>query len=494
MPAEAKRYIANNNVNVYLIDAIDLAREIGMGKRTNTVLQSAFFTLANILPAEDALRYMKDAATQSYMKKGQDVVDMNHRAIDAGATAFVKSRFPAAGPMPRMTPRSSSRGPVRYRPAGQEHAEPIGRMDGDSLPVPRSSITPTASLSWALPHTRSAASPCAFRSGTPTKCIQCNQCAFVCPHATIRPFAMTEEEAAAAPEAHARSTPWAPRPKGMKFTMAVSPLDCMGCTNCVKVCPGALEMVRASRRWTSSPFGTTWSRTVSDKELIAGQRQGQPVQAALPGVLGFLRRLCRDRLCTSGDPGRRRPHVHLQRHRLLLHLGQPAATAPYCKDKDGHGPAWNNSLFEDNAEHGLGMAVGYEAVQHKLIADSAVIAADGPSDELKAAGQAWIDSVNAPRPPRPLPLPDVAELRSAAATLPRQSSPTRSTCTKKSFWIFGGDGWAYDIGFGGLDHVLASGDTSTSSSSTPRSTPTPAVRPPRPRTWARSLSLPLPVR
>ena len=462
MPAVAKRYIANNNVNVYLIDAIDLAAKVGMGKRTNTVLQSAFFALAKVLPAEDALQYMKDAATKSYMKKGQAIVDANHKAIDAGATAFRKFEVPAdwataedAAPVELSEETKSA-----IAQQVKNLLEPIDRMDGDSLPVSAfvgcadgqfelgASAYEKRGVAVVVPH------------WDETKCIQCNQCAYVCPHATIRPFAMTEDEAAAAPEATRTLDAMGPKAKGMKFTMAVSPLDCMGCTNCVKVCPkGALEMVPTEQEMDQQPVWDYMVENVSEKkELIAANVKGsqfkQPYLEFSGSCAGcaetayarLVTQVAGDRMFISNATG------------CSSIWGNPAATAPYCKDKDGHGPAWNNSLFEDNAEHGLGMAVGYEAVQHKLIAATQdIIAADGPSDELKAAGQAWIDSVNDAEASKTAAAAYVAELEKCGCDLAKSILADKAYLTKKSFWIFGGDGWAYDIGFGGLDHVLASG-------------------------------------
>ena len=462
MPAVAKRYIANNNVNVYLIDAIDLAAKVGMGKRTNTVLQSAFFALAKVLPAEDALQYMKDAATKSYMKKGQAIVDANHKAIDAGATAFRKFEVPAdwataedAAPVELSEETKSA-----IAQQVKNLLEPIDRMDGDSLPVSAfvdcadgqfelgASAYEKRGVAVVVPH------------WDETKCIQCNQCAYVCPHATIRPFAMTEDEAAAAPEATRTLDAMGPKAKGMKFTMAVSPLDCMGCTNCVKVCPkGALEMVPTEQEMDQQPVWDYMVENVSEKkELIAANVKGsqfkQPYLEFSGSCAGcaetayarLVTQVAGDRMFISNATG------------CSSIWGNPAATAPYCKDKDGHGPAWNNSLFEDNAEHGLGMAVGYEAVQKKLIAATQeIIAADGPSDELKAAGQAWIDSVNDAEASKTAAAAYVTELEKCGCDASKAILADKAYLTKKSFWIFGGDGWAYDIGFGGLDHVLASG-------------------------------------
>jgi len=459
--AADKKYIADNNIQLYTINAIDKAIEIGMGKRTNTILQSAFFKLADVMPIDDAVEYMKAAAKKSYGKKGDAVVQMNWKAIDAGLDAVHKVEVPASWSNPAADPAPKAlKGPEALVKQIRDVMEPIARMDGDSLPVSAfvdcadgqfelgASAYEKRGVAVVVPH------------WDETKCIQCNQCAYVCPHATIRPFAMTEDEAAAAPEATRTLDAMGPKAKGMKFTMAVSPLDCMGCTNCVKVCPkGALEMVPTEQEMDQQPVWDYMVENVSEKkELIAANVKGsqfkQPYLEFSGSCAGcaetayarLVTQVAGDRMFISNATG------------CSSIWGNPAATAPYCKDKDGHGPAWNNSLFEDNAEHGLGMAVGYEAVQHKLIAATQdIIAADGPSDELKAAGQAWIDSVNDAEASKTAAAAYVAELEKCGCDASKAILADKAYLTKKSFWIFGGDGWAYDIGFGGLDHVLASG-------------------------------------
>ena len=492
MPAVAKRYIANNNVNVYLIDAIDLAAKVGMGKRTNTVLQSAFFALAKVLPAEDALQYMKDAATKSYMKKGQAIVDANHKAIDAGATAFRKFEVPAdwataedAAPVELSEETKSA-----IAQQVKNLLEPIDRMDGDSLPVSAfvdcadgqfelgASAYEKRGVAVVVPH------------WDETKCIQCNQCAYVCPHATIRPFAMTEDEAAAAPEATRTLDAMGPKAKGMKFTMAVSPLDCMGCTNCVKVCPkGALEMVPTEQEMDQQPVWDYMVENVSEKkELIAANVKGSQFKQPyleFSGSCAGCAETSYARLVTQlfGD------HMYVSNATGCSSIwGGPAATSPYCTNKEGHGPAWCNSLFEDNAEHGLGMFTGQNKIREDLAEETRqLIAVEWARPELKAAAQAWLDTMDdgtANAEPAkayvkaleesictveelaavPQFAEHAAELKAkgalfcdcAACTLVADILSKKEYLAKKSMWIFGGDGWAYDIGYGGLDHVIAS--------------------------------------
>ena len=459
LPAVAKRYIAKNNVNVYLIDAIDLAAKVGMGKRTNTVLQSAFFALAKVLPAEDALQYMKDAATKSYMKKGQAIVDANHKAIDAGATAFHKFEVPADWATAEDKPSELS---IEGRAAIVEQVknllEPINRMDGDSLPV--SAFEKHVDGQWELGASQYEKRGVAVMvpHWDETKCIQCNQCSYVCPHATIRPIALTADEAAAAPENMRMIDAKGKGADGLKFAIAVSPLDCMGCYNCVTACPkDALTMVPQEEELDQAPVWDYAVNKVSEKkELVASNVKGS--QFAKPylefsgscagcaetAYARLVTQVCGDRMFISNATG------------CSSIWGNPAATSPYTVNAEGHGPAWNNSLFEDNAEHGLGFAVGYAAVQDKLVAQTKALLEGDASDALKTAATAWLENRNDTEGSKTTAAAYVAELEKCGCDAAKAILADKAYLTKKSFWIFGGDGWAYDIGFGGLDHVLAS--------------------------------------
>ena len=459
LPAVAKRYIAKNNVNVYLIDAIDLAAKVGMGKRTNTVLQSAFFALAKVLPAEDALQYMKDAATKSYMKKGQAIVDANHKAIDAGATAFHKFEVPADWATAEDKPSELS---IEGRAAIVEQVknllEPINRMDGDSLPV--SAFEKHVDGQWELGASQYEKRGVAVMvpHWDETKCIQCNQCSYVCPHATIRPIALTADEAAAAPENMRMIDAKGKGTEGLKFAIAVSPLDCMGCYNCVTACPkDALTMVPQEDELDQAPVWDYAVNKVSEKkELVAANVKGSQFAKPLLEFSGscagcaetsyarLVTQVCGDRMFISNATG------------CSSIWGNPAATSPYTVNAEGHGPAWNNSLFEDNAEHGLGFAVGYAAVQDKLVAQTKALLEGDASDALKAAATAWLENRNDTEGSKTTAAAYVAELEKCGCDAAKAILADKAYLTKKSFWIFGGDGWAYDIGFGGLDHVLAS--------------------------------------
>ncbi|WP_322353837.1 pyruvate:ferredoxin (flavodoxin) oxidoreductase [Paratractidigestivibacter sp.] len=461
MPAVAKRYIAKNNVTVYLIDAIDLAEKVGMGKRTNTVLQSAFFALAKVLPAEEALQYMKDAATKSYLKKGQAIVDANHKAIDAGATAFRKFEVPADWATAEDEPKKLT---LEGRAAIVEQVknllEPINRMDGDSLPV--SAFKGIEDGQWELGA--SAYEKRGVAVSVPkwdeTKCIQCNSCAFVCPHATIRPFILTDEEVAAAPENLRTLDAMGPKVKGQKFTLAVSPLDCMGCTVCVTACPkDALTMVpQADELPEQQVFDYCVAKVAEKPEAIAANTKGSQFKQPLLEFSGSC--------AGCAETSYARLVTQVAGERMFISnatgcssiWGNPAATSPYTTNACGHGPAWNNSLFEDNAEHGLGFEVGYTAVQNKLVSDTqALLTAEGLSEDFKAAAQAWLDARNGDAASsKAASEAYVAALEANGSDAAKAILADKSYLSKKSFWIFGGDGWAYDIGFGGLDHVLAS--------------------------------------
>ena len=462
MPAAAKRYIAKNGIKVYLIDAIDLAAKVGMGKRTNTVLQSAFFALAKVLPAADAIQYMKDAATKSYMKKGQDIVDANHKAIDAGATAFHEFKVPAEWATAEDKPSTITiEGREAIVKQVKELMEPINRMEGDSLPVSKFMGNPDGQWELGASQYEKRGVAVNVPHWDESKCIQCNQCAFVCPHATIRPIVMTEAEATAAPEAMRMIDAKGKGMAGYKFTMAVSPLDCMGCTNCVQICPkDALTMVPQETELDQAPVWDYGVDKVTEKKEFAGNNvkasqfhkpllefSGSCAGCAETSYARLVTQLFGDRMFISNATG------------CSSIWGNPAATCPFTVNAAGHGPAWNNSLFEDNAEHGLGLKLGYDAVQNKLVADAQELIASGSAtQELKDAAQAWIDARKDVEGSKTTAAAFVAELEKSGDAKAKEILADKAYLTKKSFWIFGGDGWAYDIGFGGLDHVLASGN------------------------------------
>ena len=467
LKADAKRYIAKNNIQLYTINAIDLAIKIGMGKRNNTILQSAFFSLAKVMPEEQAIQYMKDAATHSYLKKGQDVVDMNHKAIDLGATAYTKIDVPADWANAVDADEAVSyEGKPELVAQVKNILDPVDKMDGDSLPV--SAFMPHVDGQWELGAAAYEKRGVAVSVPTwdETKCIQCNNCAYVCPHATIRPFALTDAEMAQAP-AQTKHVPVKGKVGAdMQYVLAVSPLDCMGCGLCVIQCPtDSLTMMPIADELDEQPVFDYCVNKVAAKPELEGtsvkasqfkkpllEFSGSCAGCAQTSYARLVTQLFGDRMYIANATG------------CSSIWGGPAATSPYTVNADGHGPAWSNSLFEDNAEHGMGMLLGYEAVQDKVVVDSeALIECAGAAGELADAARAWLEARTDAEASKTTAAAYVAALTTAAegtgevAELAAGILANKEYLTKKSVWIFGGDGWAYDIGYGGLDHVLASG-------------------------------------
>ena len=462
LDASAKRYIAKNNIQLYTINAIDLAIQIGMGKRNNTILQSAFFSLAKIMPEEDAIRYMKEKAKASYMKKGEDVVEMNYKAIDLGATAYVKIDVPAdwadavdEAPAKELTGRPATVKMVR------DILTPVDKMDGDSLPVSAfvDHADGTFELGASAYEKRGVA--VSVPEWDSTKCIQCNQCAYVCPHATIRPFALTADELAAAPAQTKAVDFKVGAGKGVyKFSMAISPLDCMGCGVCTHVCPvGALTMQPLESQEDQQPvFDYMVAKVAEKKELqdftVKGSQFRQPM-LEFSGSCAGCAETSYARLITQlfGD------HMMISNATGCSSIwGGPAATSPYTVNKEGKGPAWANSLFEDNAEHGLGMYLGQKKIRDDLAEDIRYIAENGKDPAKVAAAKKYLETYNDGEANQTATAEFLAVMEAKPACdceRYQRIMANKDFLNKKSCWIFGGDGWAYDIGFGGLDHVLA---------------------------------------
>ena len=430
LDASAKRYIAKNNIQLYTIDAIDLAIKVGMGKRTNTILQSAFFSLAKVMPAEEAIKYMKDAAEHSYAKKGMDVVEKNWNAIDVGANAYKKIDVPASWATAEDNkPEAALEGRPDTVKVVKNILNPIGKMDGYSLPVSAFADLPDGQFPLGASAYEKRGVAVTVPHWDETKCIQCNNCAYVCPHATIRPFALTEEEVKAAPAGARLVDVKAGKGKGVyKYMMAVSPLDCMGCGVCVGVCPTqAITMVPQEQELSEQEVWNYMVDHVSEKKdmqdnTVKGSQFHKPLLEFSGSCAGcaetsyarLVTQLFGDRMYISNATG------------CSSIWGGPAATAPYTVNAEGHGPAWANSLFEDNAEHGLGMYTAQSVIRESLANKEATKALHA---NLEA--NVCCDTVK-----------DILS--------------KKEYLSKKSVWIFGGDGWAYDIGFGGVDHVLAS--------------------------------------
>lgn len=459
LPGQIKRYIAKNDINFYIIDAVKIAQQIGLGGRINMIMQSAFFKLADIIPLEDAVKYLKEAVEHSYGLKGKDVVDMNNAAIDMGVNAVVKVDVPAAWADAADTEAAAK--------SGNDFIDnilvPMNRMEGDKLPVSAFKDHEDGTF----PSGTAAYEKRGIAINVPEwqmeKCIQCNQCAFVCPHAVIRPVLMTEEEAANAPEGMLSKD--AIGAKGLKFHMAVSPLDCTGCGNCAQVCPAKEKALIMKPLETQLAKTENWDYAMKkvapkpnpmNKNTVKGVQFEQPLFEFSGACAGcgetpyakLVTQLVGDRMMIANATG------------CSSIWGASAPSMPYCKNAAGHGPSWANSLFEDNAEYGLGMYLGVKHTRER-VADRVKEALNLPvSEELKAAMQNWLDNMNVSDGTR-----ERAEALKAALAaensdnaLLKEIAGLGQYFVKRSHWIFGGDGWAYDIGYGGLDHVLASGE------------------------------------
>ncbi|CCX41817.1 pyruvate-flavodoxin oxidoreductase [Clostridium sp. CAG:1024] len=473
-----KNAIAKNHLKFYNINAIKLAREVGMGGRINTIMQSAFFKLANVIPAEEALEYMKAAAKKSYGKKGDEVVQKNYAAIEAGMNAIEEIKYPESW---ATTTEGATPIHVTDDPYFTDFIHPILAQEGDKLPVSALSADGTVPTGTTKYEKRGIAVD--VPAWIPENCIQCNQCSLVCPHATIRPYLVSAEEKAAAPESFV--TKKATGFEGYEFRMQISPLDCTGCGNCVDVCPAkekALKMIPMTESAKTEEKNWEYALTLSKKDVklntktVKGSQFLQPLfefSGACAGCgetpyVKLLTQLYGDRMVIANATG------------CSSIYGGSAPTCPYTVNEKGQGPAWANSLFEDNAEFGFGMNLATKQRREKL-ADTvkALIAVDWCDADIKAAGAEWLEKMNDAEGSRLAGekllkaceegidvdltgteyeaawLANGKKCPCDACTLAREVIANKDLLTKQSVWIFGGDGWAYDIGYGGLDHVLA---------------------------------------
>ena len=471
LPGKMKKILAERHINFYTIDGIKIGKEIGLGGRINTVLQSAFFKIADIIPADKAKELMKAAAKKSYMKKGQAIVDMNYAAIDRGMEDLKKVEIPAdwANAVDNsVADRAEGNGAlVEYV---NEILKPVNAYKGNKLPVSTfmDHVDGTAPNGSAAYEKRGIAVD--VPEWNPENCIQCNRCAIVCPHAVIRPVAMTADELAKAPEG-TKSLPMMGL-KDLNFVMTVSTLDCTGCGACAQVCPGK----KGAKALTMQPIDSQrpkqavfdYALTLEDKPevhekfkftTVKGSQFKQPLLEFSGACAGcgetpyakLVTQLFGDRMFIANATG------------CSSIWGASAPATPYTKNKKGYGPAWQNSLFEDNAEFGLGMALGQKAIRNRLIEYVEGIQKDTDSADLKTACQNYLDTVTDSTSSRPATDALIAELEkntedAKVGELVKKTLVDKDELAKKSMWIFGGDGWAYDIGFGGLDHVIASGE------------------------------------
>lgn len=463
LPGKLKRDIARHHINLYIINAVDIALNLGLGSRTNTVLQAAFFKIVGIIPIDDAVKYMKDAILKSYGRKGEKIVNMNYAAVDAGVKEVQKVEVPSEwADAPDDKAEKDTRKKFHYI---TNILEPVNEAKGDEIPV--SDFLPYADGDFPQGTAKFEKRGTSVRvpAWDPAKCIQCNQCSFVCPHAAIRPLLLTEEEVKNAPEAIRYKDANGKAAEGMKFHMAISVLDCTGCGSCVNICPAkdkALEMVSLDEERAQADV---WDYTSSLPEIrnpfgtgnVKNSQFNQPLlefNGACPGCgetpyAKLVTQLFGDRMYIATATG----------------CSQVWATCfpsmPYTLNKQGHGPAVGGSLFENNAEYGMGIWLADEQRRHALYTKVEKIASDADDEKLKDAAQNWIDHFKDKEHAREVGENLLHALEqytgTAVAEEVRYVLDDKDHLVKKSVWLFGGDGWAYDIGYGGLDHVIASG-------------------------------------
>ena len=470
LPGQAKRYIAKNNVKFYTINGVKIGKEIGLGNRINTVLQSAFFKLANIIPIEDAIKYMKDAATASYSKKGDAIVKMNHDAIDSGCNGIVEIAVPAEWAnaadtemgMPAVT--GDNKVLVDYVNNIQT---PVNAQAGDKLPV----STFVHMADGVFPQGSAAYEKRGIAVDVPNwngeNCIQCNFCAYVCPHACIRPVVMTDAELDAAPAlAKEKAIPCTGMP-GYNFLMTMSALDCTGCGSCINVCPGK----KGNKALAFEPLETqlaeqevyAYAMTLADKPevfekfketTVKGSQFKQPLLEFSGACAGcgetpyakLITQLFGDRMFIANATG------------CSSIWGGSAPSTPYTTNKEGKGPAWANSLFEDNAEYGYGMYLAQATLRQRVVTKVIAIANGTDNEKVKAVSEEYLATMTQGKANSIATTKLVEAYTEAGCDACKAVLAEKDFLSKKSMWVFGGDGWAYDIGFSGLDHVIASGE------------------------------------
>ncbi|MBQ3558093.1 MAG: 4Fe-4S dicluster domain-containing protein, partial [Agathobacter sp.] len=464
LPGQVKRYIAENNINFYIIDGVKIGKEIGLGNRINTVLQSAFFSLTKLIPEEEVMKLMKDAATRSYAKKGDDIVKMNHDAIDAGATAYIKVEVPESWKNCEDTvlgEEIGNQGTADAIEFVKDIQSKVNAQLGNTIPV---SVTKKYEIGQT-PSGTSAFEKRGIAVDVPvwdaTKCIQCNQCSYVCPHAAIRPVAMTEAEAANAPEGMQMKD--MTQMPGYKFAIVVSAYDCTGCGSCVNVCPDKVQAITMQNFEANADEQKyfDYAVTLDDKQevidkfklvSVKGSQFKQPLLEFSGACAGcgetpyakLITQLFGERMYIANATG------------CSSIWGNSSPSTPYTVNKKGQGPAWSNSLFEDAAEFGYGMLLAQRAIRDRLKAELDVLA-ETANDDVKAAIAEWNDTFNSGVTNGAATDKLVAALEACGCDKANEILKEKDYLAKKSQWVFGGDGWAYDIGFGGVDHILASG-------------------------------------
>ena len=462
LPASIKRYIAENDINFYTLNAVKIAQEVGLGGRINMIMQAAFFELANIIPVEDAIKYLKEAVITSYGKKGENIVKMNHDAIDKGIEGIVKIDIKTEWKNAVDEDESFA---DTYPEFIKNIVRPMNRLEGDSLPV--SAFIEAGIDDGTFMHgtTRYEKRGIAVNvpEWIPEKCIQCNQCSYVCPHATIRPFLLNEEEKSHAPEGFKSVDP-----KGLKsdeqlhYSIGISPLDCTGCGNCVETCPAPGKALEMKSQDSQHKQIEVWNYTIEKVE-----RRNPMNKATVKGSQFEVPLLEYNGACAGcGETAYAKLVTQLFGDRMMIANATGcssiwAASTPssaYCKNPEGHGPAWANSLFEDNAEFGLGMYLGVKTIRDRIANNVEMALNEDIDDDTKAVLEEWLAKMNASEGSRDRAEKVIAALEEDNSEIAKIILNDKNFLVKRSQWIFGGDGWAYDIGYGGVDQVLASNE------------------------------------
>ncbi len=460
LPEKMKMQIAKNDINFYIINATKIAQELGLGSRTNTIMQAAFFKLANVISHDVAIEEMKKAIKKSYGKKGDDIVSMNNKAVDSGALGLVKIEIPAEWKALAGKSEAQQSGKPEFV---TKIMEPINNLDGELLPVSAFIGREDGTFPAGLTAFEKRGIAVDVPGWVPDNCIQCNQCSYVCPHAAIRPFLLDSKEASAAPAGIILLDAKGKGLEGLKFKIQVSPLDCTGCGNCVQVCPAkekALVMkplesqMPESENWNYMASSVTYKDTLMAKNTVKGSQFCQPLfefSGACAGCgetpyIKLITQLYGDRMMIANATGC-----------TSIYSASAPATA-YCKNAEGRGPSWANSLFEDNAEYGFGMNLGVTQMRQRIADLVDVYQTEGSSSELKSLLNDWKAEMKNAEKTVALAAKIIPLLEKDTAPSAKEIFKLKQYIIKKSVWVFGGDGWAYDIGYGGLDHVAASGE------------------------------------
>ncbi len=457
LPAAMLRTIAAKKIKLYTIDAVKIAASVGLGNRINMIMQTAFFKLAKVLPIDRAIALLKDSIQKTYGKKGDKIVKMNMDGVDQTLANLIEVKVPAAWAKAADKPAAAAKLPDFVKNVMQ----PILAQKGDELPV--SAFSPDGSFPTATSRFEKRGVAILVPEWIKDNCIQCNQCAFVCPHATIRPVLATDAEMKKAPKGFETLPAQGKELKGLHFRMQVNTLDCMGCGNCADICPSknkALVMKPLETQTALEIPNQEFSETVSLKgdlvkrDSLKGSQFQQPLLEFSGACAGcgetpyvkLITQLFGERMMIANATG------------CSSIWGASAPAAPYCVNKDGHGPAWNNSLFEDAAEFGYGFTMAVTQRRAKLADLMAQVAGSSASADIKAAAAEWLAGKSDPAISRAAGDKLKGLLKGTKDPLLAEIASMADLFTKKSIWVFGGDGWAYDIGYGGVDHVLASGE------------------------------------